>query len=330
MSHQAGAFAKDPYAAGTALYPNVGPALPEEDADGRLRQARMIETMRATPAPSSSQAVGDSSSNQDDPIIRVNATPTDTGPVPSSDGQPDSAGDEQIAQVPNQAKPRPNTRRTPAKRPPSQEEIVYPNKQQATQIDTDIEATKREIARRQATWDGILRTPPRIEPGDRAQPTLLPDDWEKEANKENANYAQWIKEAAEREHIPVVLLARLFYKESVFRAAEGSTQGAKGLAQLTPVALQEMNKDMGLKLDPNTFKYYDPKTSIDTGAAYLAHLYRKMGDWPGAVAAYNGGWVKIFQWLNAAVSDSDKTAPNAETKTMLQRIFRADPKAFGD
>jgi len=34
---------------------------------------------------------------------------------------------------------------------------------------------KQKIARRQAIWDGILRTPPKIEPGDRAHPTLLPD-----------------------------------------------------------------------------------------------------------------------------------------------------------
>jgi soluble lytic murein transglycosylase-like protein len=85
---------------------------------------------------------------------------------------------------------------------------------------------------------------------------------------------------------------------------------------------------MGLNLDPSTFKYYDPKTSIDTGAAYLAHLHRKLGDWPTAVAAYNGGWVKIYQWRNAVTAD--KEAPNDETKTMLQRIFRTDPKAFGD
>jgi hypothetical protein len=46
MTQQAAAFAKDPYAAGTALYPSVGPQLPEDDVQGRLRQARMIEVMR--------------------------------------------------------------------------------------------------------------------------------------------------------------------------------------------------------------------------------------------------------------------------------------------
>ena len=51
MNHQVHAFAKDPYAAGTALYPDIGPALPEDDSEGRLRQTRMVEARRGTSAP---------------------------------------------------------------------------------------------------------------------------------------------------------------------------------------------------------------------------------------------------------------------------------------
>ncbi len=51
MNHQADAFSRDPYAAGTALYPDVGPPLPVEDAEGRLTQARMIEARRGVAAP---------------------------------------------------------------------------------------------------------------------------------------------------------------------------------------------------------------------------------------------------------------------------------------
>jgi hypothetical protein len=46
LRHQEDAFANDPYAAGTALYPDVGSALPEENTEGRLRQERMIEARR--------------------------------------------------------------------------------------------------------------------------------------------------------------------------------------------------------------------------------------------------------------------------------------------
>jgi hypothetical protein len=49
LRHQTDAFARDPYAAGTALYPEVGPPLPEEDAEGRLQQVRMIEARRGMP-----------------------------------------------------------------------------------------------------------------------------------------------------------------------------------------------------------------------------------------------------------------------------------------
>lgn len=199
---------------------------------------------------------------------------------------------------------------------------MYPTKQQAAEINTDVERAKR----RQGIWDDILRTPPEIEPGNRAHPTLLPDDWEKEANRENPNYAQWIKEAAEREHIPVVLLARLLYKESVFTATAGSTKGAKGIAQLTPYALKEMNDEVGTEYNPKAFKYYDPKTSIDTGAAYLAYLYRKFGDWPAAVGSYNAGPIWMRKWREGIETND----PSDETKTMLQRVFRTDPKAFGD
>ena len=50
MNHQAEAFAKDPYAAGAALYPDVGPALPEEDAEGRLRQTLRVQGDAQSPS----------------------------------------------------------------------------------------------------------------------------------------------------------------------------------------------------------------------------------------------------------------------------------------
>lgn len=45
--HQAAAFAKDAFAAGTTLYPNVGPPASIDDIKGRLQQARHIAEMRS-------------------------------------------------------------------------------------------------------------------------------------------------------------------------------------------------------------------------------------------------------------------------------------------
>jgi len=47
--HQAEAFAKDAFAAGTTLYPEVGPPLPIDDIQGRIRQAREIAGRRGIP-----------------------------------------------------------------------------------------------------------------------------------------------------------------------------------------------------------------------------------------------------------------------------------------
>jgi hypothetical protein len=46
---QADAFAKDAFAAGTALYPDVGPPKPIDDIAGRIAQARTIAAYRGIP-----------------------------------------------------------------------------------------------------------------------------------------------------------------------------------------------------------------------------------------------------------------------------------------
>jgi hypothetical protein len=99
MNHQTDAFASDPYAAGTALYPDVGPALPEENAEGRLRQTRMIEARRKTEAdvpenrPIGTDGASPPSANgtrQPNGVQLVEATPDDFRPIAPS-GNPNEA-----------------------------------------------------------------------------------------------------------------------------------------------------------------------------------------------------------------------------------------------
>jgi hypothetical protein len=93
MDHQADAFAQDSYAAGTALYPDVGLALPEDNAEGRLRQARMIEARRGS---SSTLHVPDSAPT---PLQAVRYEPSEehlseATPAPPSGGQAPFTGSE--------------------------------------------------------------------------------------------------------------------------------------------------------------------------------------------------------------------------------------------
>jgi hypothetical protein len=104
MNHQTEAFAKDPYAAGTALYPNVGLALPAEDADGRLRQTRMIEARRGTPALTSQDGNDATTSQPEAELIPVNLPSEPQATVPArveEDLNADSSPshDAQIAQA---------------------------------------------------------------------------------------------------------------------------------------------------------------------------------------------------------------------------------------
>jgi Transglycosylase SLT domain len=44
---------------------------------------------------------------------------------------------------------------------------------------------------------------------------------------------------------------------------------------------------------------FDPAQNRVIGRAYLAHLYRRYGDWPDAIAAYNWGIGHLEAWVRA-------------------------------
>ena len=116
------------------------------------------------------------------------------------------------------------------------------------------------------------------------------------------------------------------YKESQFNPHKTSYSNAKGMAQLTPIALKEIG------INAATFNYFDPESSINAGAAYLSHMYEQFKDWPKAVAAYNAGPTFVSKWLRGLlpVYEDQKPPPRQWTdmKTYLQYLFRGDPNAF--
>ena len=89
QDRQAEAFAKDPFAAGTALYPDVGPPKPIDDMAGRIAQARAIAAYRGVPVvPFTAYASGMPQEQQAVQAL-VDSLPDDMKPVlegPSSGG----------------------------------------------------------------------------------------------------------------------------------------------------------------------------------------------------------------------------------------------------
>jgi len=99
MNQQADAFAKDPYAAGTALYPDVGPALPEEDAEGRLRQIRVIDARRGAAA-SDPNHNEPSTTQPDGGLTPVNLSPAESdAPTRSASDADGVTGDSRGVQI---------------------------------------------------------------------------------------------------------------------------------------------------------------------------------------------------------------------------------------
>jgi len=329
MNHQAEAFAKDSYAAGTDLYPDVGPALPEEDAAGRLRQERMIEARRQPPPSIDTTNVQPSTGRSDrvwtdeqppenpDPNLVLAADEPSRTSLPNDDvelakaqpRQPPASKSQQTSPKPP-AKPQAPAQTKPGDRPQRTPEEVIPA----------MDARAKE-------WSEIVKATPVIT--ERGQ-QLLPDDWEKTIDKINPNYSKWTKEAAERYGIPPLLLARMLYKETGYNAtAVNKATGARGIAQLLPGALQSIKKD------PNTFNYFDAKASIEAGAAYLAWNNNWYKDWAKSVAAYNWGIRHLDDWLSGLpmVLNGRKEwvpAPSIpdETKTTISHIFRGSRGAF--
>ena len=149
MNHQADAFAKDPYAAGTALYPDVGPSLSAEDAEGRLRQTRMIEARRGAPT----EAM----------LTQVKASPSDLNAAePTHDVQ--VAQDEPPeSQETTRSKAEDLYRDQKARRVPWESAKEQLDRQNVPRVDHD--AAEQELRRQQA-FPGAPRpaTPDRDEP----------------------------------------------------------------------------------------------------------------------------------------------------------------------
>lgn len=121
-------------------------------------------------------------------------------------------------------------------------------------------------------------------------------------------------DAAERaNNIPHYLLARLAYQESRFRediitGATSSPAGALGIMQFMPATA----RDFGI--DP-----LDPFQAIPAAGRYLAQLYKRFGNWPEALAAYN--------WGQGNVSRSGLASAPLETRNYVAQITADVPVA---
>lgn len=99
-------------------------------------------------------------------------------------------------------------------------------------------------------------------------------------------YQSTITAAANAAGVPVAILAWLLWKESrynpdIIDGTIRSRSGAMGIAQFMPATAAQV---LG-----STAAALDPAKAIPGAAKYLASLYKSLGTWKKALAAYNWG-----------------------------------------
>ena len=118
----------------------------------------------------------------------------------------------------------------------------------------------------------------------------------------NGPYLSMARAAARQHGVPEDLFLRLVQQESGWNPNARSHKGALGLAQLMPQTAR------ALGVDP-----YDVGQNLEGGARYLATQYRKFGNWPHALAAYNAG--------PGAVERYNGIPPYKETQNYVRIIW---------
>ena len=142
-------------------------------------------------------------------------------------------------------------------------------------------------------------------------------------------HSEYVSVYAERFGVPEYMVYAVIKVESDFDPNAKSRVGASGLMQLTEETFADVTGQFMLNENLPYSEVFDPETNIRYGTYYLSYLYKQLGDWDVALAAYNGGIGNVKNWLNDKnYSDDGKTLKNypsnfSETKNYVRLVNKA-------
>lgn len=126
-------------------------------------------------------------------------------------------------------------------------------------------------------------------------------------------------------------VAYLACVESYLSPRAYSPARAAGVWQFIPGAA----KDYGLEVNDEVDERYNLAKSTEAAARYLKKAYEKYGDWPTAMASYNGGQGRISSELSKQLVDNSYDLYLTEEtsryvfRIMAMKAIMENPRTFG-
>lgn len=144
-----------------------------------------------------------------------------------------------------------------------------------------------------------------------------------------------VNSASEEFGIPKAVIFSVMKAESDFDQYARSSADARGLMQITSMALEDINRL--LSENYTMTQMYDPKINIRCGVAYLSILYRKYGIYDTVYAAYNAGQGNVDNWLYNSLYSKDQKQlyhiPFHETSNYVKKVnqyYQEYQKIYGE
>lgn len=136
-------------------------------------------------------------------------------------------------------------------------------------------------------------------------------------------YCEYVEQYAAQNDLDAALVFAVIKTESGFRSDARSPAGALGLMQIMPATAEHLAMRMNEEV-PDAEALLDAETNIRYGCEMLRWMYDEFGSVNTALAAYNGGWGNVREWLSDDDYSSDgvtlHTIPFTETDNFVRRV----------
>jgi soluble lytic murein transglycosylase len=145
-------------------------------------------------------------------------------------------------------------------------------------------------------------------------------------------YYKYVREYANEFGLEESLVLAVIREESRFNPKTLSFANARGLMQIIPPTGRSVARLVGIK-SYYTNKLHDPDTNIKMGCYYLSQLLKRFdNDKVMALAAYNGGPLRVKRWMNKwwnevgpniDLDEFVESIPLSETRRYVQKVIKS-------